>query len=167
VSEDHSFRRATDRDVPALAELVAAAYGHYVDRIGMQPGPMTQDYTQVVRDREVTVVERDGTIVGLVVLGVDSEGFVVENVAVHPCQQGRGLGRALLELAEKEAARAGFDAVHLYTHEQMTENLALYARIGYVEYDRRFQGDFSLVYLRKAVGRGIAAPPGPSPREPR
>jgi hypothetical protein len=34
----------------------------------------------------------------------------------------------------------------------MTENLALYARIGYVEYDRRSQGAFSLVYLRKHLG---------------
>jgi hypothetical protein len=31
----------------------------------------------------------------------------------------------------------------------MTENLALYSRIGYVEYDRRSQGDFSLVFMRK------------------
>jgi hypothetical protein len=34
----------------------------------------------------------------------------------------------------------------------MTENLALYSRIGYVEYDRRSQGAFSLVYLRKQLG---------------
>jgi hypothetical protein len=50
------------------------------------------------------------------------------------------------------AGRAGFDAIHLYTHEQMTENLALYSRIGYVEYDRRWQGAFSLVYMRKQLG---------------
>ena len=43
---------------------------------------------------------------------------------------------------EAEARRAGFDSIYLYTHEKMTENLALYSRIGYVEYDRRSQGDF-------------------------
>src|SRR3712207_8724201 len=42
-----------------------------------------------------------------------------------------------------------FDSIYLYTHEKMTENLALYSRIGYVEYDRRSQGDFSLVFMRK------------------
>ena len=42
--------------------------------------------------------------------------------------------------------------MYLYTHEKMTENLALYARIGYVEYDRRSQGAFSRVYLRKHLG---------------
>ncbi len=41
--------------------------------------------------------------------------------------------------------------IYLYTHEKMTENIALYAKIGYVEYDRRSQGDFSLVYMRKQL----------------
>jgi hypothetical protein len=34
----------------------------------------------------------------------------------------------------------------------MTENVALYSRIGYVEYDRRLHGDARLVYLRKQLG---------------
>jgi hypothetical protein len=34
----------------------------------------------------------------------------------------------------------------------MTENLALYSRIGYVEYDRRRRGEASIVYLRKKLG---------------
>jgi ribosomal protein S18 acetylase RimI-like enzyme len=55
------------------------------------------------------------------------------------------------KLAEAEARQAGFDSLYLYTHEKMTENLALYSRIGYVEYDRRSQGAFSLVYMRKRL----------------
>ena len=135
-----------------MAELVDAAYGHYVERIGMLPGPMTNDYADVIRNRQVTVAERQGAIVGIIVLTVTDEGFLVDNVAVHPSHRGTGLGRALLQFAEAEAQRAGFDAIYLYTHEKMTENLALYARIGYVEYDRRSQGAFSRVYLRKHLG---------------
>jgi ribosomal protein S18 acetylase RimI-like enzyme len=146
-----SLRSASAEDAVRVAELVRAAYEHYVERIGMLPGPMTEDYARVIGDRQVTVAEVDGTIVGVIVLGVDAEGFVIENVAVHPSQRGRGLGRALLQLAEAEAARSGFDTIHLYTHEKMTENLALYSRIGYVEYDRRRQGEFSLVYMRKTL----------------
>ena len=74
---------------------------------------------------------------GVIVLRVTDEGFLIDTVAVHPSQGGRGLGRALLELAEAAAQRADFDSVYLFTHEKMTENLALYSRIGYVEYDRR------------------------------
>jgi ribosomal protein S18 acetylase RimI-like enzyme len=147
-----SLRPATGSDAVAVAALVDAAYGHYVQRIGMLPGPMTEDYAAVIRDRQVTLAERHGAIVGVVVLNVTDEGFVVDNVAVHPARRGTGLGRALLQFAEGEARRAGFDSIYLYTHEQMTENLALYSRIGYVEYDRRSQGTFSLVYMRKQLG---------------
>ena len=146
------LRPATGSDAAGVAALVDAAYGHYVERIGMRPGPMTDDYAAVIRDRQVTVAEHDGAIVGVVVLAVTNEGFLIDNVAVHPSRRGTGLGRALLRFAEAEAKRAGFDAIHLYTHEKMTENLALYSRIGYVEYDRRSQGGFSLVYMRKQLG---------------
>jgi ribosomal protein S18 acetylase RimI-like enzyme len=118
----------------------------------MLPGPMTLDYADVIREADVIVTERGGAIVGVIVLNQTDEGFVIENVAVHPDERGKGLGRALLELAEAEARRAGFDSVYLYSHEAMTENFALYSKIGYVEYDRRSQGDFSLVYMRKPLG---------------
>jgi ribosomal protein S18 acetylase RimI-like enzyme len=145
----YSLRSAEAADASRVAELVDAAYGHYVERIGMLPGPMTDDYADVICNRQVTVAERQGAIAGIIVLTVTDEGFLVDNVAVHPSHRGTGLGRALLQFAEAEAQRAGFDAIYLYTHEKMTENLALYARIGYVEYDRRSQGAFSRVYLRK------------------
>jgi ribosomal protein S18 acetylase RimI-like enzyme len=135
-----------------VAELVDAAYGHYVERIGGPPRPMTDDYEEVIRTRQVTVAERHGAVAGVIVLAVTDEGFLIDNVAVHPSHRGSGLGRALLEFAEAEARRARFDSIYLYTHERMTENLALYARIGYVEYDRRSHGEFSLVYLRKQLG---------------
>jgi N-acetylglutamate synthase-like GNAT family acetyltransferase len=122
----YSFRSAEAADASRVAELVAAAYGHYVERIGMLAGPMTADYAEVIRNRQVTVAERHGAIVGVIVLTVTGEGFLVDNVAVHPSHRGTGLGRALLELAEEEARRAGFDSLYLFTHEQMTENLALY-----------------------------------------
>ena len=150
----YSLRPADDADATQVAELVDAAYGHYVERIGRLPKPMTEDYARVIREARVTVAERDGAMVGLIVLNVTDEGFVIENVAVAPSERGRGLGRTLLEFAEYEARRAGFTSIYLYTHEQMTENQALYSRIGYVEYDRRSQGDFSVVYMRKRLAGG-------------
>ena len=33
----------------------------------------------------------------------------------------------------------------------MTENLELYRRVGYVEYDRRRTGEFSRVFMRKKL----------------
>jgi ribosomal protein S18 acetylase RimI-like enzyme len=144
------LRPARPADAPRLTEIVQAAYGHYVERLG-RPRPMLDDYAEVIRRDQVVVAERGDAVVGLVVLQVGDEGFVVDNVAVDPAYKGSGVGRALLERAEAEARRAGFDSVALYTHERMTENLALYDRIGYVEYDRRSIGDAFLVYLRKPL----------------
>jgi ribosomal protein S18 acetylase RimI-like enzyme len=146
-----SLRPTTAADVPRLSDLVRAAYAHYVERLGGAPRPMTDDYAEVVRTHRVIVAERGGEIVGLVVLGVDDEGFFVDNVAVDPSHQGIGVGRALLEHAEVAAREAGFDSIYLYTHERMSENLALYSRIGYVEFDRRPHGDANIVYLRKQL----------------
>lgn len=48
-----------------------------------------------------------------------------------------GVGRTLLQLAETEARRLGYDSIYLSAHEKMTENQSLYAKIGYREYARR------------------------------
>ena len=149
---EYSFRSATGADVSKVGALANAAYGHYVERIGMLPRPMTDDYAEVIANRRVNVAESYGNIVGVIVLTVDGEGFLIDNVAVEPSHRGEGLGRALLEFAEAEARRRGFDSIHLYTYEKMTENLAIYSRLGYVEYDRRSQGEVSLVYMSKHLG---------------
>jgi len=149
--DDYVLRSASVGDAADVAALVDKAYGHYVERIGMLPGPMTLDYAKVVTERQVTIADLDGTVVGVLVLGVDDEGFVIENVAVHPSLRGKGLGHVLLRRAETEAVHLGFDSIHLDTHEKMTENLALYSRTGYTEYHRRSQGTFSLVYMHKTL----------------
>jgi ribosomal protein S18 acetylase RimI-like enzyme len=146
------MRPARVADAARVAELVDAAYGHYIERIGMKPGPMTDDYQEIIRTHSVTIAERGETIVGVIVLAIEDEGFLIDNVAVHPEHRGAGIGRGLLEFAEVEARQAGFDSIYLFTHEKMHENRALYKGIGYAEYDRRSQGDFSLVYMRKQLG---------------
>jgi ribosomal protein S18 acetylase RimI-like enzyme len=124
---------------------------------------MTEDYEKVIRECRVTVAESSGTIAGAIVLAVTEEGFLLQNVAVAPTHHGKGLGRTLLEFAETEARREGFDSIHLYTHEKMTENLALYAKIGYVEYDRRFEQGFARVYMRKPLCKQPAPAAGSPP----
>ena len=145
------LRPATDRDAEDVALLVDAAYEHYIERIGRTPMPMTLDYGDEIRHKDVTVAEDGDVLAGLLVLDTTDEGFLVYNVAVHPTRKGTGIGRALLEFAESEARRAGFDSLYLFTHEKMTENQELYARIGYVEYDRRPIEDFHIVFMRKQL----------------
>ena len=154
MAAGYTLRPATLEDVAAIKACIDASYRHYVARIGQLPGPMTDDYDEIVRTRKVTVAESEGAIVGVLVLDVTDDGFLLETVGVDPANRGQGLGRILLELSESEARKSGFDSIYLYTHQLMTENQALYAKIGYVEYDRRVDDGLPRVYMRKSLSGG-------------
>lgn len=145
------LRPATLADASAVAVCVNNAFGHYIERIGMKPAPMEMDYEHEIREHQVFVVEDAGQVVGSLVLGITEEGFLLDVIAVDPKYWGKGVGRIMLEHAEAEAKKQGFDSIYLFTHEKMTENQALYKRIGYVEYDRRLEYGRKRVYMRKPL----------------
>jgi len=58
----------------------------------------------------------------------------------------------MLEFAEAEAMRRGWNEIQLYTNALMTENIALYRRIGYVETSRATEKGFDRVYMTKPLG---------------
>ena len=146
-----SLRPAAGSDTQAVTSCVHNAFRHYIARIGREPGPMLMDYAMEIREHQVYVVEEDGKVVGALVMCIKDEGFLLDVIAVEPSHQGTGIGRLMLEFAEAEARRQGFDSIYLYTHEKMTENQALYKKIGYVEYDRRFEAGLARVYMRKKL----------------
>ena len=147
-----TIRPAIAADVAAIAAIVERAYGVYVERIGMRPGPMDADYAEKVRRGLVSVLEEDGVVVGLLVLVQMPDHMLVENVAVDPERQGEGVGRELLATAEERARQADLDEMRLYTHAKMTENRALYRHLGYEETGRRDEEGFDRVFLVKRLG---------------
>ena len=146
-----SLRPAQADDAPSIAACACAAYIHYIERIGRQPGPMLENYADVIKEFQVHVATLDAAVVGAIVLKLTDEGFYLDNVSVRPSLQGTGIGRRLLEFAESEARRQGYASIYLATHELMTENRALYSRIGYVEYDQRVVNGYPRVFFRKAL----------------
>lgn len=145
------IRPARPDEADAVRDVVHEAYRHYIARIGKPPGPMLDDYAQRIADAQTWVLEDAGGIAGILVLEETADSLLLDNIAVAPGQQGKGVGRALLEFAEAEARRRGFTAIHLYTHELMTENLSLYSRIGYVETYRITEKGFDRVYMHKPL----------------
>mgnify|MGYP001187149919 CR=1 FL=1 len=73
--------------------------------MGQKPGPMLDEYSQVVIRHQVSVLEDGGHVIGVVVLIAGEEGILLDNVAVHPDRQGEGLGRQLIAFAENEALK--------------------------------------------------------------
>ena len=147
----HRLRQATADDLPMIQALVTAAYAPYVVRLGKPPGPMLDDYAARVAAGEVRVLEAGGTVAGLLVLLDQPDHLLLDNVAVDPGYQGRGLGRVLLEAAEAEARRRGRPELRLYTHALMTENQSLYRRHGWEETHRGEEAGYHRIYFRKAV----------------
>jgi ribosomal protein S18 acetylase RimI-like enzyme len=146
-------RTATSADADAVDALVERAYARYVERIGRRPGPMDDDHeAEIARGEVLALEEDDGTLVGVLVRRAEPGHLLVHNVAVDPEHQGRGHGRTLLGYAEMEARRLGLPELRLYTHVKMTENIAMYERAGWAEYDRRGEAGFQRVFFRKPAG---------------
>lgn len=145
------IRPAADVDAPALRSIAVAAYQRYVPRIGRQPAPMTADYHAAALHGQAWVATEDSQAVGFIIL-IPQPGFLlVENVAVLPAAQGRGIGSRLLALAEDRARSLRLPEIRLYTNEAMTENLAYYPRHGYTETHRAQQDGFHRVYFHKRL----------------
>src|SRR5271156_2629499 len=146
------IRRARPEDCAVIEAIVQAAYSIYIERIGKPPGPMLDDYARRIAEGVVQVLEEaDGTVAAIIVLLVKADHLLLDNIAVQPDRQGRGLGRTLIAFAEAEARDIGLAEVRLYTHAKMTENIALYTRLGFTETSRGRESGYDRVFMRKRV----------------
>jgi ribosomal protein S18 acetylase RimI-like enzyme len=146
------IRRATQADRVAVENIVDAAYAIYTERIGKPPGPMLDDYAALIAANVVSVLEESpAQIVAAIVLLPKDDHLLLDNIAVRPSSQGRGIGRRLIAFAEAEARRLGFKEIRLYTHRTMVENIARYARIGFIETGRRHDSGYDRVFMAKRL----------------
>lgn len=139
-------RRATAEDESALRSLVHDAYAPWIEVIGQRPGPMLDDYAARIAAGQAWITDDKR---GAIVLEPAGDSLLIDNVAVAPEAQGKGLGRALVAFAESEARRLGLRALTLYTHAKMESNLAFYERLGLRETHRVTEKGFDRVYMRR------------------
>lgn len=85
-----AVRRAARSDAAPFAASVMAACDRRIPVIGTKPGPMPEDYDEVVAKHRVYVADVDVRVVGVVPAATD-EGLLLENIAVHPAFAGRGV----------------------------------------------------------------------------
>ena len=101
------IRRARPENCAAVERLVRDAYGIYIARIRKPPGPMLDDYAALIADGRISVLEdADGVIAALIVLLPKPDHLLLDNIAVRPGRQGRGLGRQLIAFAGGRSATA-------------------------------------------------------------
>ena len=92
---------------------------------------MTADYEAALRHHRIDLLTVDGTWAGLIETAAVDRHLLVENVALDPAFQGRGLGRRLMAHAEALATELGLGELRLYTNALMGSNIRLYAALGF------------------------------------
>ncbi|MFT5218697.1 MAG: ribosomal protein S18 acetylase RimI-like enzyme [Planctomycetota bacterium] len=146
-----SIRIATADDLGAVQSCANQAYNHYIERIGKAPAPMIADFAASIAAADLYVCEQEAEVVGFVVFYAKGDRMHLENVALLPGCQGQGLGARMIAFVEIRARELGFSRVELYTNAKMIENLGIYPRLGYLQFDRRVEDGFDRVYFKKIL----------------
>ncbi|MCG8412654.1 MAG: GNAT family N-acetyltransferase [Pseudomonadales bacterium] len=129
-----TIRAANLEDAEGLRNCMLGAYSAYAERMANDSlPPLEADYAEEIENFPTWVAESDDSIVGGLIMCFDEDRATLSNIAVDPDFQGHGLGRGLLDFAESEAKRQGFNRLQLATHELLTENLAIYKHLGWNE----------------------------------
>ena len=149
------LRPADKADAGAIADCLAAAYADYRSRIPDLPAVSEGVEDHIERDH-VWVAEIEDEIVGALIVVPDEEFVLLANVAVHPDQRGKGLGRALIGRAEADCLELGLREVRLRTHADIPENIGLYSRLGWRETSR----EGNIIHMKKVLlgGRWARVP---------
>ena len=145
-----NVRQMTAQDIHPAAEVHKAAFVRQ---------SMSQDWIQcnfnAYPRMQLFVAEEEGVIAGYI-HWTQRSGFrptvvlELEQLAVHPDFQGRGIGTRLMEDIEARFARA--DHYEVFTGHLSERNLRLYGRLGYEESSRRPVSEgLTIVVLQKAA----------------
>jgi GNAT superfamily N-acetyltransferase len=151
VSGVLELRQALGTDASAIRDLTREAYAKWIPVIGREPKPMTTDYAEALRKHRIDLLYLDGKLAALIETISEPDHLLIENVAVSPAFQGRGLGRKLMAHAEQLAGSLGHDEIKLCTNKLFAENVQFYRKLGYrVDREEEFKGGF-VVHMSKPV----------------
>jgi tRNA (guanine37-N1)-methyltransferase len=134
VAGEWAIEPAQPADAPELLVLQRACWVQEAlinDHLGI---PALHEDLEAVRawlgEWATSVVRVEGRLVGAVRARLVGDAWDIGRIMVAPDLQGRGLGRALLEHAERQAPEAARRFV-LFTGARSTHNIRMYRKAGY------------------------------------
>jgi ribosomal protein S18 acetylase RimI-like enzyme len=156
---------AGPEDAAEVHRLTLAAFASHAS-LDPPSGAVQETLHQVRADMRTggaALATLDGKAVGCLRWEVTPSGDLhVRRVAVEPSLQGRGIGRALMAWAEREAAARQCAAVTLGVRVDLPGNLAFYLKLGYeVTGEHRHAGYRRTTWLsmRKLLGAAESESP--------
>lgn len=141
------FRRFGARDRAFVAALAREAFAEFAREPVGSTLSLVQRHTSLI-------AERDGTPVGFATLRLGRGEAELLAIAVVPHERGRGVGRALVRLAESTAREASARSLSLHTADANLAALSTFLRSGFrVErrLPRYYRGVFDACELRKTL----------------
>jgi len=160
MSDTLVLRAATAADAVAIAATIAASFEQYRGKLVPESGAFRETAetiaAELATDSGAIVAERNGRMVGCVMLKLEEGDLYFGRLAVLPSARGLGIARRLIEAVEDEASRRALAGVRLGVRVVLTENQRLFGSLGYVEISREAHEGFdhpTSINMRKALRR--------------
>lgn len=158
MSDTLVLRAATAADATAIAATIAASFEQYRGKLEPESGAFRETAegiaAELARDSGAIVAERNGRMIGCVMLKLMDDDLYFGRLAVVPDARGEGLARRLVEAVEDEARRRERAGVQLGVRIVLVENQQLFSSMGYVEISREAHEGFdhpTSINMRKAL----------------
>jgi ribosomal protein S18 acetylase RimI-like enzyme len=147
VSErSRSIRAAEVNDAAAIADLVRRAFSTQ-SRPTNPPSSALNETAATIVDHLVcgggAVLESGGVIVGVVLWNEEEGALYISRLSVHPEHRRRGIARALVDDAEREARRRGLTRMTLGVRLELEDNRRLFRSCGFEDAELRSHEGFS------------------------
>jgi len=131
-----TLRIATPSDASAIADLVRLAFGAQ-SRPTNPPSGALKETADTIRNHLLrgggAIAEVDSAAVGTLLWEEQDDALYLSRLAVHPAHRRRGIGRALVDLAERETWRRALVRMTLGVRLVLEDNRRLFASCGFVE----------------------------------
>lgn len=146
MSDTLILRAATAADAAAIAATIAAAFEEYRGRLEPESGAFRETAEGIAaelgRESGAIVAERNGRMLGCVMVKLEDDDLYFGRLAVVPAARGQGIARKLIDAVEDEARRRELGGVRLGVRIVLTENQRLFIALGYVETSREAHEGF-------------------------
>ncbi len=129
-------RLATKEDIPSIMEITNEAFKKYAALVGVKTvTALSETYEDVERDIEtklVLIAIADGVPIGSLRLEVrDDNTAYLSRFGVRTTNQNAGVGKSLMNLADKLMLQRGIKQIHLHTCSTVTPLIRFYYGRGF------------------------------------